>query len=68
MNPPKTCDLRFLLTRPSRDVTEISRENLLDFKISTHTPLAGRDMHQIAVEVYLQISTHTPLAGRDFPY
>ena len=33
--------------------------------ISTHTPLAGRDMTSSAVEKILLISTHTPLAGRD---
>ncbi len=34
----------FLLTRPSRDVTEILRPDWDILEISTHTPLAGRDL------------------------
>ena len=34
---------QFLLTRPSRDVTEGITENAKLATISTHTPLAGRD-------------------------
>ena len=34
---------RFLLTRPSRDVTEGIFRLLMKYCISTHTPLAGRD-------------------------
>ena len=35
-------------------------------KISTHTPLAGRDDAEIkSITEPLGISTHTPLAGRD---
>ena len=38
-------------------------------EISTHTPLAGRDILQHAVDVlHNVISTHTPLAGRDKRY
>ena len=33
--------------------------------ISTHTPLAGRDIIQDVSSGILHISTHTPLAGRD---
>ena len=35
--------------------------------ISTHTPLAGRDLTEDIFKVDLKISTHTPLAGRDAP-
>ena len=34
-------------------------------RISTHTPLAGRDVEARAGIATLPISTHTPLAGRD---
>ena len=34
--------------------------------ISTHTPLAGRDLHCEPYITVFSISTHTPLAGRDF--
>ena len=37
--------LTFLLTRPSRGVTQLIRQLVLSFFISTHTPLAGRDLH-----------------------
>ena len=33
--------------------------------ISTHTPLAGRDVRHILLYYNQTISTHTPLAGRD---
>ena len=33
--------------------------------ISTHTPLAGRDLDEMSEETDEEISTHTPLAGRD---
>ena len=33
--------------------------------ISTHTPLAGRDIAAQVITLIIQISTHTPLAGRD---
>ena len=35
---------RFLLTRPSRDVTLLSAVKIDGAPISTHTPLAGRDL------------------------
>ena len=33
--------------------------------ISTHTPLAGRDLTFFFSLPVIHISTHTPLAGRD---
>ena len=35
--------VKFLLTRPLRDVTKMSSQDPEPEKISTHTPLAGRD-------------------------
>ena len=35
----------FLLTRPLRDVTDVSVGNETEETISTHTPLAGRDRY-----------------------
>ena len=36
------------------------------FKISTHAPLAGRDLRRLRARLTaLDISTHAPLAGRD---
>ena len=43
----------FLLTRPLRDVTWLHRKTLTDFKISTHTPLAGRDYSVSVSYVYV---------------
>ena len=37
---------KFLLTRPSRDVTPVRIMKFADVIISTHTPLAGRDYIQ----------------------
>ena len=37
------CLFKFLLTRPSRDVTPSIRKHGAYMTISTHTPLAGRD-------------------------
>ena len=56
---------KFLLTRPSRDVTSAVYDASGQIVISTHTPLAGRD--KVYWEMFEQdrISTHTPLAGRD---
>ena len=34
---------QFLLTRPSRGATKTDRQVKPDVRISTHTPLAGRD-------------------------
>ena len=39
--------------------------NLLDFYISTHAPLAGRDAEKFSIAIAAEISTHAPLAGRD---
>ena len=55
----------FLLTRPSRDVTEDAIRNARLFLISTHTSLAGRDRVKIPTGHLIDISTHTSLAGRD---
>ena len=35
------------------------------YTISTHTPLAGRDILVVIIAGAVRISTHTPLAGRD---
>ena len=57
--------ISFLLTRPLRDVTiPFCKSNKLII-ISTHTPLAGRDLGHISCCGLPKISTHTPLAGRD---
>ena len=40
---------QFLLTRPLRDVTVEALAYAFNMDISTHTPLAGRDMLQISV-------------------
>ena len=55
----------FLLTRPLRGATERWRHNKCSRRISTHTPLAGRDGSSLIFSIRLTISTHTPLAGRD---
>ena len=55
----------FLLTRPSRDVTEMYHLKPTSQVISTHTPLAGRDGFLLCKTLVFFISTHTPLAGRD---
>ena len=55
----------FLLTRPSRGATVFQSGHLIIIKISTHTPLAGRDTREADNLSELRISTHTPLAGRD---
>ena len=64
---PQNCYLTwtFLLTRPSRDVTFDFSSVQGAVKISTHTPLAGRDEQHVALHCIYKISTHTPLAGRD---
>ena len=62
----KALETEFLLTRPSRDVTAAPGTCVLSDRISTHTPLAGRDpTGQKIIFRGLDISTHTPLAGRD---
>ena len=55
----------FLLTRPLRDVTVYSIAALTSPRISTHTPLAGRDQLLDLIFPKIPISTHTPRAGRD---
>ena len=55
----------FLLTRPLRDVTVCFVRGRNKVKISTHTPLAGRDSGAEIPYTAFVISTHTPLAGRD---
>ena len=55
----------FLLTRPSRDVTCALIHLCGQHNISTHTPLAGRDIFALKANYGYTISTHTPLAGRD---
>ena len=58
--------MRFLLTRPSRGATAEKEKAHAAEKISTHTPLAGRDgTYARDYASMLDISTHTPLAGRD---
>ena len=57
--------LKFLLTRPSRGATVLKREPFISVSISTHTPLAGRDLCGHVYRSRSPISTHTPLAGRD---
>ena len=55
----------FLLTRPLRDVTLESSDCRRPEKISTHTPLTGRDNFLWHLLLIVLISTHTPLTGRD---
>ena len=43
MDGRKAVMMLFLLTRPSRDVTEVLYPDIEFYAISTHTPLAGRD-------------------------
>ena len=53
--------LPFLLTRPSRDVTKCSGKWVHQKQISTHTPLAGRDI--LAGVMVYQVSdfySHAP--------
>ena len=58
--------IQFLLTRPLRDVTSWEEYRGSGEKISTHTPLTGRDnkTNHIVCDCDI-ISTHTPLTGRD---
>ena len=55
----------FLLTRLSRGVTGTFSSSFANGRISTHTPLARRDINQILQFQINEISTHTPLARRD---
>ena len=57
-------DKLFLLTRPLRGVTILSNASLLSTLISTHTPLARRDVFTIARSVYFNPFLLTrPLRG-----
>ena len=56
---------KFLLTRPLRGATRTGAVVPDARKISTHTPLAGRDTDAEYRVTDVIISTHTPLAGRD---
>ena len=38
------------------------------FRISTHTPLTGRDHTEFLNDLTMYISTHTPLTGRDLAF
>ena len=55
----------FQLTRPLRGATEDGDVTVPTVGISTHTPLAGRDISYLRQWNVVFISTHTPLAGRD---
>ena len=57
--------MEFQLTRSLRGATVELRGVVRVGKISTHTPLAGRDTCQTYRRNADSISTHTPLAGRD---
>ena len=57
--------IQFLLTRLLRGVTLYYSGTRHDGKISTHTPLARRDLAMSLNPPILIISTHTPLARRD---
>ena len=37
----------------------------MEHAISTHAPLAGRDLIDTLAQNRIEISTHAPLAGRD---
>ena len=53
--------LRFLLTRPSRDVTLPLLHLHIESEISTHTPLAGRDLfHIIHNDFFCDFYSHAP--------
>ena len=55
----------FLLTRLLRGATCFFRSRFQNNCISTHTPLARRDLPESFKCLFQQISTHTPLARRD---
>ena len=56
----------FQPTRPLRGATTGLVHRLSAFDISTHAPLAGRDLYEFIDTERDKISTHAPLAGRDF--
>ena len=55
----------FQPTRPLRGATPSFDVFDPYFFISTHAPLAGRDLKETDERAYQHISTHAPLAGRD---
>ena len=61
----ESSSFKFLLTRPSRGATFSVSPSISNLVISTHTPLAGRDLLSREIINGSMISTHTPLAGRD---
>ena len=55
----------FQPTRPLRGATLGLHHHQREFEISTHAPLAGRDIDEWFFGGNPRISTHAPLAGRD---
>ena len=55
----------FLLTRLSRGATKNHKEEVTQLTISTHAPLARRDLQVVYIHATKWISTHAPLARRD---
>ena len=55
----------FLLTRPSRGATLAEKKKVLEGRISTHTPLAGRD-HAGIVKFHARCHfySHAPRGAR----
>ena len=57
----------FQPTRPLRGATKYKKSNKSSKNISTHAPLAGRDLRALCGAAQKRrISTHAPLAGRDY--
>ena len=57
--------VKFLLTRPSRGATSNRRQRRRDHLISTHTPLAGRDIRNtISVLPVQHFYSHAPRGAR----
>ena len=56
----------FQPTRPLRGATKRIAEPIHNSSISTHAPLAGRDLEWHLSPQDTLISTHAPLAGRDW--
>ena len=53
--------MQFLLTRPSRDVTAKMVDQALGLVISTHTPLAGRDIiPETIMSEFINFYSHAP--------
>ena len=53
--------IEFLLTRPLRDVTQVFIRIIHRNTISTHTPLAGRDMFfDIFFHTFIYFYSHAP--------